>query len=162
MIKKELYNRTVDILVDAYLNDTLNHGDECACAVGNMIAANSGYKLVADGDAKEPGFVWMKDDKFIEPVWTDLFMTYRDTLEQKIDARCFNGETKRQVLTTGYHWNDLAEIEYAFETVDKGSSFDEWMFNGLMKVIDVLDRIHENTDTELTTQSKQRFTKQLA
>lgn len=42
MKRPELYQKTVDILVKAYFDDTLQHGNCYACAVGNIIAGNCG------------------------------------------------------------------------------------------------------------------------
>jgi hypothetical protein len=38
------FNHTVNVLVKAYLNDTLRHNNCYACAVGNMIASANGFK----------------------------------------------------------------------------------------------------------------------
>jgi hypothetical protein len=42
MIKEPLYHKTIGILVDAYFDDTLQHGNCSACAVGNLVAAAKG------------------------------------------------------------------------------------------------------------------------
>ncbi len=52
MKNKSLYDKTVSILVDAYMNDTLQHGNCFACAVGNIVAANC--------DVKTFTFSWSK------------------------------------------------------------------------------------------------------
>lgn len=136
MLKPELYQRTVDILVKAYFEDTLRHGDCSACAVGN---------LVNYGKPKE---TWE---------WASVF--YTGGMGQELFPCNYIGKAKDEIDSTGYTWQELAKIEYAFETAPKGISNDEWMFNGLMAVIDVLDQIHENTDTQVTATTKQRFQK---
>jgi hypothetical protein len=108
MKRQELYNNTVDILVQAYFNDTLAHCDCSACAVGNMIAGNCGYELKYVTEDVS-GFIWLHNGKEIEPKWDELFVTY-DNGNQKIEPRCFNLETKRQCEATGYNWHDLAAI----------------------------------------------------
>lgn len=40
MKNKELYQKSVDILLDAYNNRELAHGEPCGCAVGNLVRAN--------------------------------------------------------------------------------------------------------------------------
>lgn len=136
MKNPELYNRTVDILVQAYFNDTLRHGNCSACAVGNIIKANGGFK----------GFF---------SNWAEVFMTVEG--QQGICPENYEGDAKSEIDSTGYAWQDLAKIEKSFESA-KGIK-DEKMFNGLMAVIEVLDQIHENTDQEVTKVSKQKFVK---
>lgn len=136
MKNKELYNKTVDILVQAYFNDTLRHGDCKACAVGNLIQANGGF------------------NNFFT-TWTEVFITVYG--EQAVNPTEYYGEAKREIDSTGYAWPDLAKIEKAFESANGIN--DEKMFNGLMAVIEVLDQIHENTDQEVTKVSKQKFVK---
>ena len=140
MIKEQLYNKTVDILVQAYFNDTLIHGNCASCAVGNIVAHNMGY-------------TYTSDKKFWEcsiPNWYDVFRAYQK----------YEGKAKKQIDSTGYTWQELAKVEKAFESAGKGNSGDDYMFNGLMAVIDVLDIIHENTDEKATTETKKRFVKQ--
>ena len=43
---KATFSNTVDILVKAYLNDTLRHCNCYACAVGNIISSAMGYRFV--------------------------------------------------------------------------------------------------------------------
>lgn len=145
MKNEQLYNKTVDILVQAYLNDTLQHGNCYACAVGNMVAANKSYT-------------------YYEGMWVDAFSWWNSVFStdvyygiQTIEINNYTGDAKEQIDSTGYSVRELAEIELSFETAPRGNSDDEWMFNGLMAVIGVLDKIHENTDTELTNNTKLRF-----
>jgi len=55
-MKTANFNDTVDILVKAYLNDTLEHGVCSACAVGNICLAagapySYGYKIQPDDNS---------------------------------------------------------------------------------------------------------------
>lgn len=136
MINPELYQRTVDILVKAYFEDTLAHGSCTACAVGNIVNYGKSKKT------------WR---------WSEVFFT--GFMEQNVCSSNYKGQAKIEIDSTGYKWKQLAKIEYAFETAPKGNSDDEWMFNGLMAVIDVLDEIHQNTDKEVTEVSKKKFEK---
>jgi len=150
MKNKQLYDKTVGILVDAYFNDTLKHNYCTACAAGNIVAANMGFAFT--------GLAWRSENKTYEmPYWNHVFLT--STFRQRRCPKWYVGEAKLQIDSTGYTWQELAKIEYAFETAQKGNSDDEWMFNGLMSVIDVLDIIHENTDTHVTTLYKSKFNK---
>jgi hypothetical protein len=136
MINEPLYRRTVDILVNAYFNDTLKHGDCFACAVGNIV--NYGKPEQTSN-------------------WVGVF--YTADMKQWIRPDQYEGYAKYEIDSTGYKWQELAKIEYAFESAPRGNSEDEWMFNGLMNVIDVLDDIHQNKDTEATKEVKKRFVK---
>jgi len=45
-MKAASFENTVDILVKAYINDTLEHNNCYACAVGNIVAHNMGERFV--------------------------------------------------------------------------------------------------------------------
>ena len=147
MKNKALYEKTVSILVDAYMNDTLVHGDCGACAVGNLCAAY-GFK------ERESPF----EEGPTRESWAELF--YTGIGGQYVNAQALKDPDVMAVINaTGYHWKQLAQIERAFEMAPRGSSSDEWMFNGLMAVVEVLDLIHENIDPAVTESSKKRFVK---
>lgn len=145
------FYHSVNILVKAYLNDTLQHGNCYACAIGNMVADSN--KIVFTGtsifrDKK----VW--DDRSKTPYWQDVFITTE--CEQIFSPQQYEGEAKRQIDATGYSWQELAKIEYAFESADLGSNEDDYMFNGLMAVVDVLAEIH-NIDLQSKEEAKALF-----
>ena len=152
MKNESLYRKTVDILVQAYMNDTLIHGSCSACAVGNLVSANMGIKFIRN---KRGNPYWEND---IEPKW-DLVHMYSGS-SQLVNPKAYENEAKKQIDATGYTWQQTAEIEKAFESAPYGNSDDEWMFNGLMAVIDVLDEIHEVNDSEITKNTKSLFVKQ--
>ena len=142
MKNKELFNRTVAVLVKAYQNDTLIHGSCCACAVGNLVAASCGIDDIFDDDewrkkALGGGF-WG---------WAFVFSTFGR--EQHIYPENYRGPAKFQIDATGYSWQELAKIEHAFETAPKGDNDDDWMLNGLLAVYDVLCEIHEVDKSEV-------------
>ena len=142
MKNKELFTKTVNILVDAYFKNTLQHGNCAACAVGNIIACNMGIKFristVCDGFYTWDG---------LKVSWNKVFVTPFN----------YEGEAKEQIDSTGYTWQELAKVEFAFETAYVGKSEDDYMFNGLMAVVDVLIEIHEGNETEKVT-AKELFT----
>lgn len=149
MIKEELYHKTVDILVKAYFDDTLKHGNCVACAVGNII---NHYRPFTSEEKTNL--------QYRISGWSSVFCTLgagHPDQEQVILPRNYKGDSKEQIDSTGYTWQELAKIEFYFETAPQGKSEDEWMFNGLMAVIDVLDEIHENKDTKVTADSKRKF-----
>lgn len=149
MKNKELFTKTVNILVDAYFKNTLQHGSCAACAVGNIIACNMGLKI------SEDLCFWEKKGKTIYSDWDNVFVTTREG--QEINPKEYFGEAKKQIDSTGYTWQELAKVEFAFETADEGNSEDDYMFNGLMSVCDVLIEIHEGNEAEKET-AKQLFT----
>ena len=145
MKKKELFEKTVGILVNAYRNDTLEHRNCLACAVGNIIAANCGINDIissAEWEEKTGGF-----GSLDWTGWTKVFMTVGT--KQSINMSAYKGVAKFQIDSTGYSWQDLAKIEYAFETTPRGNNDDDWMLNGLLAVYDVLCDIHEVNPTEV-------------
>jgi hypothetical protein len=166
MKKPELYQKTVDILVDAYFNDTLVHGRCTACAVGNIVAANLGYRIenVLESGRRYPKWLNRDGKKMSYPAYVDGVpkgwgaVVCSNGEDQKVNLKCYNGEAKRQIDATGYSVADIALIESSFEKAI-GENEDDRMFNGLMAVIEILDMIHENTDTDITSLSKSRFQK---
>jgi len=166
MLKQDLYEKTVSILVDAYFNDTLEHGNCYACAVGNIIAANCGYSYESDPLPSE-----MRINTGMGILYWDALIPITENLTRPITAKRVTEIIKKpqlsirqeyQLLKTGYSFNELCSIEKAFEDVVDIGSTDEYMFNGLMAVIEALDIIHENTDETVTYTAKKRFVKQLA
>jgi hypothetical protein len=147
----ELYHKTVDILVKAYVNNTLRTQQCVACAVGNIIAGNCGYAIPEDTSVGIFEYWVSGDGKEIGPAWQKVFCTNLGYQGKNPDK--YEKEAKEQIDSTGYSWEDLAKIEYAFECNHKG---DDPMYSSLMAVIDVLDKLHEVTE-EASNSSKLKF-----
>ena len=168
MKREELYKRTVDILVQAYFDNTLQHGNCYACAVGNIVAGNMGIRffkgkygsacdineyLIWEG--KKPTYCSADQKDDYRTTITSVVCTLRDGERVELTENI-----KKQLLSTGYTLEELIEIENSFEKVDfEAVSDDERMFNGLMRVVDALDKIHENNDVVATQVAKKRFEK---
>lgn len=161
---KATFEKTVDILVKAYLNDTLEHGNCTACAVGNIIAESEGTqprKLKSFG----MGEFYSWENK-VRPEWINVFCTPTARSSQKINESSLFGEAKRQIDVTGYSYLELAKIEFAFERgntlgyiqIDDTPEKEQAMFNGLMAVVDVLAEIH-GISLEAREESKKLFVK---
>lgn len=155
--KPELYKKTVDILFDAYFNDTLSHAFCTSCAVGNIVAANLGYSLKKSGEPLQinlPGggarqcqpFAWHTPNGEEIPAmgaqWWRVIEAYRGEYEtfahtDELDA-------------TGYTINEIDLIERGFEKAPLGKCENDWMFNGLVAVLEVLKQIHKVTEDEET------------
>ena len=149
----ELYNKSVNTLLDAYNSGTLSHGNCHACAVGNIIAASRGITIT--------DYTW-DVPKSKEPKWTKVFSTvdkkYRDLYEirtekhhtQRLDMSKYENKAKEQIDSTGYTVKELADIEFAFESsigADNTLKFSKkGQFIGLCAVLNVLKEIHETKE----------------
>lgn len=140
---KATFEKTVDILVKAYLNDTLERGFCSCCAVGNLVAHALGTKSILSSNAFENG---------VQAEWRAVTAFYGTYLMPDN----YRDETKRQIDATGYTWRQIARIEAAFELA-KGPTKDR-EFNGLMAVVDVLADIH-GISLEKKAEAKALFVK---
>lgn len=157
---KATFSGTVDILVKAYLNGTLAHRLCSACAVGNLVAHALGTKpmslrFLGDDLAPTP-FSNSRFESCERVRWNEIFMTVGGN--QNFSMSDASPEAYNQILMTGYSVHDLARIEFAFESCERPEDIisqdrtgqrssgyytdDEWMFNGLCAVVDVLVEIH--------------------
>jgi hypothetical protein len=160
MTNKEKFHHTVNILVQAFLNDELAHKTCSACAVGNIVAAATGTKPKRNDELAPIEFdnTFFADGSFAMNGW---YATISGT--KSIEGEC-------QIRATGYTVDELKEIEYVFEHAPgdpgkpdeglfRGRCTDPtWMFNGLMAVVDVLAEIH-GIDLSTATEAKQLFVK---
>lgn len=155
----ELYNRTIDIIYKAYFNDTLRHSNCYACAVGNIIAANKGYVFAIDkaSQSENRKFFWEGFKPYsLEwdnrgnitdyPAWFGFIINTPDD--------CNINVAIEQIEITGYNISQLSEIECAFERAERGKCSEDYMFNGLVAVLEVLKQIHEIKDN---TEQVERF-----
>lgn len=148
MKNPELFHKTVGILAKAYLKGELEAESCCACAVGNLVAANCGYKIVKDEDAN---FIWLdSDNKEVYPNWRYI------TALPKHDVYRQNSDHS-QVDATGYTPEELDQIEFVFmdARIPTGSEDDGLLyytynhFQGMMNVVDYLMVLHEATEDEV-------------
>jgi hypothetical protein len=135
------FNQTVNVLVQAYLNDTLIHGYCAACAVGNIVASSMGIEVLKEDDFSVP--YWSKSN----PEWPTVFLcTGEDPAKKDFQVITPDGyknpKVKIEIDSTGYTWQELAKIEFAFESVPYSRNRENRMYEGLMKVVDVLAEIH--------------------
>lgn len=145
MKNKSLYDKTVDILYQAYFNDTLKHLSCTACAVGNICGGNLEWRFLFVTE-----FGTQRNVIDVHYLTTSV-APFNSQLEvDKARKRAFD-----LIESTGYTPYELAKVEYAFESADKGKSGEDWMFNGLVAVLDVLKEIHEvKDDVEVRTKFK--------
>ena len=132
MRNKKLFDETVAILVKAYMNETLEHGEPCACAVGNLIAARG-----------------------IEPSWGwyNYVRRYSKTSLGTKEVNCtgYSAEEVRYI-ERAFEGRDI----YTQDLRDFSDDPDG--YKGLMAVVDVLIEIHEGTEEE-AKQAKELFIK---
>ncbi len=155
MTREALYHKSCNILYNAYLNRTLSHSFCTSCAIGNLVAANCGYQMVKtkeDDDCplivngyRLTSFNWLKPNgevvRDMDAEWWNVFR-----LGKIMDYTHIPGLL--EIKSTGYSVFECVRIEYAFECADRGSSEDEWLFNGLIAVIKVINSIHEVDSNE--------------
>lgn len=163
----EKFNHSVNVLLKAYLNDTLVHENCYACAVGNLVADGMGTEvIVSKGCGSRRNLVWSNKEIYpgleysVEASgWGALFSTSinhgTNRKRQEVNAKYLSSpRVKNHIESTGYTWEQLAIIEKAFEFVDKRKK--DKMFNGLMAVVDALANIH-NIDLTVKEQAKALF-----
>tara|TARA_R110001599_G_scaffold89580_4_gene237119 strand:+ start:928 stop:1395 length:468 start_codon:yes stop_codon:yes gene_type:complete len=128
---KEIYQKSVDILLDSYNAGTLFHSNCSACAVGNLIAANNNIELV-ESTSRFGGqtATWSEG----RPIWQLVFFT---TLEgQEVFMNCYKGSEKTEIDSTGIPLTELMAIEKAFESVSEEEN--NGQYKGLCAVLDVM------------------------
>lgn len=147
---KKVYDNAVNVLLDAYNNGTLEHGNCWACAVGNLVASASGYTFKA-GDC---GLVWKEG---YGPDWSrsGMGMGFGLSLIESLKLKN-TGETKRQIDSTGMSLEEIIIIEHAFEDSLKRTEKGYWyyldfpdnqkqgQYIGLCAVIDVMKDMVED------------------
>ncbi len=136
---KATFKHSVDVLVKAYLNGTLQHCNCRACAVGNLIVA--GGHTFADGIAAS----WM--------------VMLVDKERGGSDIKYEESDAMNQIRATGYSIKEIDLIERAFESTFEWKYTDDEMFNGLMAVVDQLALIHK-VDLSTKESAKLQFVKQ--
>lgn len=166
------FNHTVSVLVKAFFEDTLVHGNCYACAVGNIVADSIGTKCVKV-KTEHHSISWENGEPYpaftgnqLTAGWGSVFSTSEDedqdsyemVKHQSIDLEVLNQSPRANlhIKSTGYTWEELAKIEWAFENV-KGKKTKK-MFNGLMAVVDVLADIH-GIDLKAKEEAKALFVK---
>jgi len=161
MKNPELFHKSIGILVNAFINETLTHKKCCACAIGNLIAGNNGY------NPKDSATIGSRESWLIQrpgsSIPTVIIPTYWTDVHCGGSMR--KGRTEypsvagiKQLESTGYNIYQTCQIEAAFENVLYEMN-DKDGYNGLMRVVDVLIGIHEGTEDEKKT-AKALFVKE--
>jgi hypothetical protein len=146
------FDYTVNVLVKAYLNDSLIHGDCQHCAVGEIVhAAGAPHgRMITLGSCGS--WKWA--------FYTEIGIIGSRQVIKPFGEQAFNDALK-VIEPTGYSWEELARIEKEFERsgfLSLNEDEDEAMFNGLMAVVTVLAEIH-GIDLETTEAARKLFIK---
>ncbi len=161
---KATFEHSVDVLVKAYLNGTLKHGNCHACAVGNLVSEACGYTYKQNpmhgfGMERYQDIIWSHKNRYYLTDNTQEQKSWHSVVKDGSDIEhplC--DEAANQIEKTGYSVDQLYRIEIAFETANRIDGPDEWMFNGLMAVVDCLADIH-GINLEAKEEAKKLFVK---
>jgi len=147
------FSHTVNVLVKAFMDGTLQISNCAACAVGNMIADSCGYKFKHQGKRLQ----WLNGDV----LWHEVFASAYG-VPRPVKMYNYVGDTKIQIDSTGYALSELQRIEQAFEEstahIKKDDNDIDAQFIGLMAVVDVLADIH-GIDLKAKEEAKLLFVK---
>lgn len=160
------FDYSVNLLVSAFLKDELKHGSCEACAVANILrpvctakgipfnrwanmfvtVGGVQYEAANDGEVIYVGFSGNR--KVITTLESPNTNTHLKVLNEMRELTKSSPYTKKELML----------IERSFETAPRGNSEDDWMFNGLMAVVEVLADIH-NISLEAKEEAKKLFVK---
>lgn len=138
MKKQEVFERTVDVLVKAYHNGTLEHGHCKSCAVGNLIRAT-----MYDNNPQAYNESWFHSVGCSNMSMEDLRL--RKVREGTQSSRDYYSLVIKEIESTGYTIEELRMIERVFEdncTTPEGAKDKSGLY-GLRAVYEELLNIHE-------------------
>lgn len=165
MYKQEQFEKSVNILVNAYHNEVLVHANCAACAVGNLIHDCATGKSEATLDMRTDWFsenfgvssawgqhfctVWLDDEDELEQYFyenpDDKLLDKKDFLDGRIAIQVkttqgLGSQGRRALEMTNYPLKVLQDIEWAFESVPINT--DDRELAGLYAVYEVLCKYH--------------------
>ena len=100
-------SKAIDIFLDAINNGTLAKGTCAACAVSNLVTVANNIQCNNLDEQREKGL----------SSWSDVFCTNDN--KQSFNIKYYRDKAKKQIDSTDFSLNELAAIEYAFETNTK-------------------------------------------
>jgi hypothetical protein len=158
-MSKERFDKTVDVLVKAYLNGTIQPGNPCGCAIGNMIAAACGYKF----ERKSRGCGDLTDWWEWENDISEGFDWYLNLRPEKRKSHHIAGDVikgSHELSLIGYSLAEIDAIEKSFESAARPVFEDEDAagFAGLLSVVDTLAEI-DGISLEETETARKLFVK---
>ena len=130
MNRRELYQETVDIILDAYNQKKLIHGNPCRCFIGNIISSRANCDFYSDN---------------INPYWIQALTFHRSKLLAH-DAHIFIEEHvkegMKQIEKSGYTIEEVDRLEHVFEEEYEKEAFDS-QYLGMVAALNELAKIHE-------------------
>jgi len=166
MNREKLYFKTVDILLDAYNNGTLLSGNCYACAVGNLVAANMGFRyekvdnpILSTYNLKWEGFPNYGDLSSIEDGRTKIQrLTWIGGLKYTlagniIESKRLSEKGRAQLESTGYTMEEIGNIEYSFEypLVYGFPCTNEGRLSSVLLALEKIHSIEKKVETKLQT-----------
>lgn len=141
--------RAINALLDALKEHTLAKFSCAACAVGNIIAYNCGYKIEK---CISMYYRWKSEDRIVNTYWEDVFSTTNG--KQSFNIGRYIDQAKYHIDSTGFTVYELAEIERVFETVTKIDYTSYHLYDkdeirqdqmkGLIAVVELIQTFEEN------------------
>lgn len=157
MNRPELFVKSVDTLVDAYEKGNLQHLSPCNCAVGNLIAYNTGtYRFNDKTGGTEAEWAHLvnaiRDAVMIEPSSEKISEHWIFSKADKYNRTKDLSAAYNQIYLSGYSASEVEKIESAFEKVivgecgigisDRKAERTDEPLDGLLNAIKVLGEIH--------------------
>lgn len=154
------FDHTIGVLVNSYLKNTLVHHTCAACAVTNIIG-HSGWSrfFVTIQNSNGTDIIQYKAQESEILVPSILCGARVVPLSEVCGDTLIEREAGfAAIVKSGYTIEELAKIEFAFETAARGNNEEEHMFNGLIAVVEQLADIH-GIDIKLKEEAKALFVK---
>lgn len=137
MNRPQRFKKSVEVLSEAYFNGTLKPGKPCACAVGNLVAAEIG------ADTEENAEQWPDHSRGSD--WYGAMLAYKKLTANPDD---YKGEITKCLDYTNA---EVVKIEDAFENSEGP------LINKLLGVLEVLFEIHKVEDQPVRQKAKKAF-----
>lgn len=127
-IKRPPYEKTVNVLLDAFNNKTLSVDKDTASIVGNLVAHAKEYSINKD-------LVWLdKDGNEVDPRWVECF-SHKGIIKP---LKHCSAEARAEIISTKYNVLELYALDRSFK---KGKN--RSLLERLSTALDTLRRVHD-------------------
>lgn len=133
------FQESVEILAQAYKNNTLVSGNSCSCAVGNLVRERCGYTATL-GKA-----MWIDLDANIVPAWYILVSNAKGIAAPAASRLASRPNVmqlaNQQIAATRYNLHEVVAIETVFEKAvkqAKAKGAKDHIYEGLVAVYEQL------------------------
>lgn len=145
MNNEKLYQETVDIILDAYNNKQLVHGDQCGCFIGNIVKKRYDVKPYKGNSIEH---AWSPD-------WFEVLYIKKNGnkhFDKHLDEHLSEKEGLKQIKATGYSIDEIIQLEWAFEKEEseeeKLDNGDISQYQGMKAALKKLAEIHDRDAIE--------------